>query len=221
MEGPRAEHLTRWWQFWNVRQGMRAALATIPRYMACSRVTKRPIFCFVHPSIVPDTALQVFALHDDYSFGILQSDLHWQWFMARCSKLKADFRYTVTSVFNSFPFPQAPSQADVEAVAAASREVRSARTRALRGRTGGLRGLYKLLELPGKNELRDAHIALDAAVRNAYGFGKTDGAIQSLLALNREVNREEATGRRSTGPGIPTKHARVSGLSSTDCVRSE
>jgi len=35
---------------------------------------------------------------------------------------------------------------------------------------GGLRALYRTLELPGQNPLKDAHAALDAAVLDAYGF---------------------------------------------------
>ena len=35
---------------------------------------------------------------------------------------------------------------------------------------GGLRAVYRTLELPGKNPLKDAHAALDAAVLDAYGF---------------------------------------------------
>jgi hypothetical protein len=31
---------------------------------------------------------------------------------------------------------------------------------------GGLRGLYRTLELPGKNPLKDAHAELDAAVQS-------------------------------------------------------
>src|SRR5437868_7704314 len=42
----------------------------------------------------PGDALSCFAFSDDYSFGILQSGIHWSWFIATCSKLKGDFRYT-------------------------------------------------------------------------------------------------------------------------------
>ena len=48
----------------------------------------------------------VFSPADDYSFGILQSGIHWAWFMARCSTLKGDFRYTSDTVFDTFPWPQ-------------------------------------------------------------------------------------------------------------------
>ena len=51
----------------------------------------------------PGDALSCFAFSDDYSFGILQSGIHWSWFIATCSKLKGDFRYTPESVFDTFP----------------------------------------------------------------------------------------------------------------------
>jgi len=41
------------------------------------QLTKRPVFAFVHSSIRPGDALQVFIFQDDYSFGILQSHAHW------------------------------------------------------------------------------------------------------------------------------------------------
>jgi hypothetical protein len=65
-------------------------------------------------------ALSCFAFSDDYSFGILQSGIHWSWFIATCSKLKGDFRYTPESVFDTFPWPQKPKHEDIKAVAEAA-----------------------------------------------------------------------------------------------------
>ena len=79
--------LDRWWQLSWGRADMVAQLAKPPRYLACSRVTKRPIFAFINAAVRPGDALQVFAFADNYSFGILQSSTHWQWFVAKCSKL--------------------------------------------------------------------------------------------------------------------------------------
>ena len=84
----------RWWQFRDYQPGTMAAIACLPRYIVCARVTKRPIFEFISSAIHPDGALSVFPFADDYSFGILQSGIHWAWFKARCSTLKGDFRYT-------------------------------------------------------------------------------------------------------------------------------
>ena len=227
MEAARREHLDRWWQFWNVRVDMRAALDGKQRFIACSRVTKRPIFCFVSTDICPDGALQVWSLDDDYSYGVIQSGAHWAWFFANCSKLEARLRYTRRSVWDTFPWPQGsdfrgPSDAQVDAVAAAGREVRRVRDAALTKIKGGLRAVYRTLELPGKNPLKDAHAALDAAVLDAYGFPPGSDVLQALLDLNRRVARREAAGQQVTPPGIPPGYAptgqKRSTLVTDDCI---
>ncbi len=96
----------RWWQFRDYQPGTMAAIAKLPRYIALPRVTKRPTFEFISNGIHPDNALAVFAFADDYSFGILQSGIHWAWFTAKCSTLTARFRYTSDTVFDTFAWPQ-------------------------------------------------------------------------------------------------------------------
>jgi hypothetical protein len=54
----------------------------------------------------------------------------------------------------------------IEAVATAGREVRRVQAEALTKIKGGLRAVYRTLELPGANPLKDAHAALDATVRS-------------------------------------------------------
>ena len=66
--------------------------------------------------IRPDSAITTFALADDYSFGVLQSSAHIAWFRERCSHLESRPRYTSRSVFESFPWPQAPTQDAVDRV---------------------------------------------------------------------------------------------------------
>lgn len=159
-----------WWRHSFDRPEMINLLTTMPRYIVCSDTTKRPIFEFVSREIRLDHKLRVFAFVDDYSFGIMQSHAHWLWFVTKCSKLKSDFNYTSSTVFDTFPWPQAATVKQIDAVAAAAREVRRVRAEALRNLKGGLRALYRTLELPGASPLKDAHTALDAAVLAAYGF---------------------------------------------------
>jgi hypothetical protein len=213
MRSHHKQFLERWWQLSWGRAEMVRTLAPLPRYLVCSRVTKRPVFLFLHKSIRPGDALQVFAFADDYSFGILQSAAHWAWFVAKCSKLTERFRYTPESVFDTFPWPQTPTKAQVDAIAAAGREIRAIRAVALKTTNGGLRAIYRTLELPGANPLRDAHTELDEAVRNAYGFSKRGAILASLLDLNREV----ATAH-PTAPGIPRTYRNPDRLISTDSL---
>jgi hypothetical protein len=210
----------RWWQFRDYQPGTMRAIARIPRYIVCSRVTKRPIFAFAGQDVHPDNTLMVFPLADDYSFGILQSAAHWLWFVTKCSKLKSDFRYTPESVFNTFPWPQSPTVAQIDAVAEAGREVRRVRAEALKSIKGGLRAVYRTLELPGKNPLKDAHDALDAAVLAAYGFHPKDDLLAQLLALNLEVARREESGESVTAPGIPPGYPDPARLITDDCIRA-
>ena len=74
----------------------------------------------------------------------------------------------------------------IDAVAAAARPVRLVRAEALQHLKSGVRALYRTLELPGKNPLKDAHAALDAAVLAAYGFSSKKDLLAQLLALNLE-----------------------------------
>jgi hypothetical protein len=181
-------------------------------------VTKRPVFCFLDPDIRPDHTLEAFVLPGDYSFGILQSSVHWLWFITKCSKFKSDFRYTPQSVFDTFPWPQSPAPNQVEALAEAGRQIRRVRTGALTGIKGGLRALYRMLELPGANPLKDAHASLDTAVLAAYGFSAKKDLLAQLLELNLAVAQRLEKAEPVTPPGIPATFPNPENLVSEDCI---
>ena len=175
----------KWWLLSYPRHALMRKLQRLPRYVACGRVTKRPVFVFVQSTINPSDALQVFTFADDYSFGVLQSDAHWHWFIERCSTLKGDFRYTSNTVYDSFPWPQAPTLSEVRSVAAAAVELRNLRAALMAEHGYTLRELYRTLELPGDNPLKQAHSRLDAAVRKAYGLKARVNVLEFLFTLNQ------------------------------------
>jgi len=198
---------------------MLVAIAKLSRYIVCSEVTKRPIFEFVSPQIRPDHALQAFMFADDYSFGILQSNVHWQWFTEKASTLKSDYRYTPHSVFDTFPWPQNPTAKKVKAVADAARALHEYRREAMRkSERLTLRDLYRSLELLGKNPLKDFHAALDKAVLAAYGFDAKGDLLAQLLALNESVAGRIAAGEPVTAPGVPPDYPNPAELVSQGCI---
>ena len=211
--------LDKWWLFRRACTDTIQAISALNRYITCSRHGKRPVFAFMAPSIRPDSAVQVFAFQDDYSFGILQSYAHCLWFVTKCSKLTERFRYTPESVFGTFPWPQTPSAKQIEAVAAAGCEIRSIRAETLPKIKGGLRALYRTLELPGKNPLKDAHNALDTAVLAAYGFTPKTDLLAQLLALNQTVAAAITDGKPVTAPGIPKTYPTPETLITPDCIQ--
>lgn len=84
---------------------------------------------------------------------------------------------------------------------------------------GGLRAVYRTLELPGKNPLKDAHAALDAAVLSAYGFSPKGDLLAQLLALNLDVAGRIDEGRDVTPPGVPPCYPDPARLVTDDCIR--
>jgi len=82
-----------------------------------------------------------------------------------------------------------------------------------------LRQLYRTLETPGANRLRDAHAALDSAVRAAYGMNPDEDPLAFLLRLNLELADKEAKGQTMTAPGLPASAANAPGLVSADCIQ--
>ena len=91
--------------------------------------------------------------------------------------------------------------------------------RALAAIKGGLRALYRTLELPGANPLKDAHAALDAAVLAAYGFSAKKDLLAQLLELNLAVAQRIEAGEPVTAPGIPANFPKPETLISDDCIR--
>ena len=209
----------RWWQFRDWMPGTVAAVNANARYIVCPRVTKRATFAFVSREIRPDMQLMVFAFDDDYSFGILQSSAHWAWFVANSSKLTERLRYTSESVFDTLPWPQGPTEKAIAAIAAAGCEVRRIRDENLPKLKGGLRALYRTLELPGTNSLKDAHATLDAAVLAAYGFSARDDLLAQLLALNHQVAARIESGVPVTAPGLPLPPEQQAPFITDDCIR--
>lgn len=214
-----ANFLNKWWVMSYPREEMTKQLSNLSRYIVCGQVTKRPIFEFISPNIRPNAACMVFAHEDDYSFGILQSGVHWLWFINRCSTLKSDYRYTSNSVFDTFPWPQEPSAKAVKAVASAAVALRKKRDELRAMHNLSLRELYRSLELPGDHPLKTAHAALDDAVRKAYGMTAATDPLAYLLSLNAQVAAAEANGDPVQGPGLPSFVKNRDDYVTQDCIK--
>ena len=182
-----------WWIYGSPASRMRQAIAGLSRYIATPRVSKHRIFVWVDVGILCNDTTDIFAFEDDFTFGILHSRIHELWARRMGTQLReveSGFRYTPTTCFETFPFPE-PTDAQRTSISAAAVRLNERRegwlnppdaTEAqLKQRT--LTNLYN--ERP--TWLANAHDALDAAVADAYGCPAdlTDAQIlEMLLALN-------------------------------------
>lgn len=127
-------------------------------------------------SFVPDASL--------YHFGILTSNVHMAWMRAVCGRLKSDYRYSNTIVYNNFPWPS-PSDEQKTKIEQTAQGILDAR--ALYP-DSSLADLYDELTMPP--ELRRAHQANDRAVMAAYGFSlkmKESECVAALMKLYQKL----------------------------------
>jgi SAM-dependent methyltransferase len=210
--------LKRWWLLSYGRAKLIQRIAAVPRYIVCGELTKRNIVEFVSSNIRPNAQLIVFPFADNYSFGVIQSETHWKWFNARCSTLGKTFRYTSDTVFDTFAWPQNPTLGQIKAVAEAADSLRALRRERMRKLGCSLRGLYRTLDQPGDNPLRDAHTRLAAAVRAAYGMAEDADPLAFLLDLNLACAAKEKTGDKITPPGVPLPANESKQFITEDCI---
>ena len=104
----RESYRERWWRHVEPRQGMWRALGGLSRYIATPQVAKHRLFVWLDAGICPDNQLIVVARDDDTTFGILHSRFHEAWSLRLCTWLGKgnDPRYTHTTTFETFPFPE-------------------------------------------------------------------------------------------------------------------
>ena len=101
----RPAYAARWWMHVEPRPEMRRALAGLPRFLATLTLAKHRVFVWLQPPTLPDHQLIVFANADDAVFGILQSRVHVVWSLRKGTRQETRPRYTPTSTFETFPFP--------------------------------------------------------------------------------------------------------------------
>ena len=112
----RESYRVHWWRHVEPRQGMWKALDGLPRYIVTPRVAKHRLFVWVDARICPDCQLIVIACDDVTTFGILHSRFHEAWSLRLGTSLEDRPRYTPTTTFETFPFPEGLSP-DIPAAA--------------------------------------------------------------------------------------------------------
>ncbi len=190
----------RWWQFLWPRPELRQQSATLDRFIAGTATGKRVLFVWCPVDWRPSNSTNLIALDTDYVMGILTSRVHTDWAAKKSSTLEDRIRYTPSSAFETFPWPQAsPEQRD--RIESACRAVLEARGALCREHEIGLTTLYNRVDDGAFAELRDKHEALDLAVIAAYGWSRsllTD--VRSRNQALYELNRAILAGERAYDP---------------------
>src|SRR5690606_6881293 len=84
---------------------LRKAIDGLKRWIATPEVSKHRVFDFQLPSMLPSGSVYAIARDDDFMFGVLQSKIHEVWALRMGTTLEDRPRYTSTTTFETFPFP--------------------------------------------------------------------------------------------------------------------
>ncbi len=125
---------------------------------------------FLDNSVLCGDKLRVLQNATLYHFGVLSSAMHMAWVRTTTGRLKSDYQYSVLIVYNNFPWPQAPTDKQKQAIEDAAQAVLDARAKFP---NASLADLYDPLTMP--EALTKAHQKLDAAVDAAYAKRKFTG----------------------------------------------
>lgn len=162
------------------------------RYVAIPKVSSQrrkyiPID-YLEGKIIPGDMLFVIEDSTLYSFGIINSNVHMAWTRTICGRLKSDYRYSNTMVYNTFPFPN-PSEQQKQKIEKTAQAILDAR--ALYPNSS-LADLYDELTMP--RELRKAHQENDKAVMEAYGFDwkkmTESDCVAELMKMYEEITKK-------------------------------
>jgi hypothetical protein len=194
---------TYWWRFRRYSPAMRTALKSLKFYFALPKIVKWVIFTPVDVSILPCEANMVIASDDFYILGILTSNLHRMWVKAQSSTLKGDTRYTNTTCFETFPFPQTVDIKIVEKIRTKAQELHQYRTQQMETKQWGITTLYNKFFNEPSSQLYKLHQQLDKLVMDAYKFTPEDDILEKLLTLNLELAEKEKQGIKIVGPYSP------------------
>lgn len=176
--------------FWHTSQPTSGNYILIPR-VSSERRKYVPIGFFDH-TIISSDANQIIPNGTLYDFAILTSLIHNDWMRLVAGRLKSDYRYSGTVVYNTFPFPDT-SDEQKKFIETLAEEVLLARADNI-GKT--LAELYDPDKMP--KDLKQAHANLDDAVDKLYrpqGFNTTEERLAHLLSRYEKLVEAEKTSK--------------------------
>ena len=136
---------------------------------------------YLSKEVIPGDKLFMVPNASLYDFGILTSNVHMAWMRTVAGRMKSDYSYSNTVVYNNFPIPEFTDK-QKEKISNTAKAILDARN--LYPDTS-FADLYDELTMPV--ELRRAHQANDKAVMEAYGLTKVVDGKKTWLTESETV----------------------------------
>jgi len=95
-----------WWLLGRSGAAFFTRAGRLTRYLATSQVSKHRFFVWLRPVVQPHQTVIAITRDDDTTFGILHSRFHELWSLRMGTSLEDRPRYTPSTTFETFPFPE-------------------------------------------------------------------------------------------------------------------
>ncbi|KAM3115759.1 DNA methyltransferase [Phormidesmis sp. 146-33] len=194
-----------WWKYGENAPKLRKLMTPLPLCFRVSRVSKWFIFLPVPTQWLASDATTTVVSNDFYILGLLTSQAHRLWVKAQSSTLEDRTRYTPTTCFQTFPFPQTPDAKLVEKIRETAVKLHEYRSEQMEKKQWGITKLYNEYFTEPTSQLFKLHAQLDNLVLQAYGFNSDDDLLEKLLTLNIELAEKEKQGETIVGPWAPRR----------------
>lgn len=255
----RASRRERWWQYAERASGLYRGLVGLQRCFVAAITTKHLNFSAQPTRMIFTNALYVLTTDRWDHYAAVQSTIHEVWARKYSGALETRLRYSPSDCFETFPFPDDLWHTESAMLAQVSEQYHEHRRRLMRELWLGLTDIYNLFHarnlsselvakvskkpaeialagFDGLLELRRLHVALDDAVREAYGWADLNlghdfvevetlpendrvrytispaarkEVLKRLLALNHERTKQEGAQARVPG-GVKAKRTATS-----------
>ncbi|MDM8554256.1 N-6 DNA methylase [Desulfococcaceae bacterium HSG7] len=181
-----------WWLFIRPRPKMRKALKGLKKYFCLPQIAKYTCFRSMDISILPCEAIMVIASDDFFVLGILNSKLHLDWVLAQRSTLEDRTRYTNTTCFMTFPFPDNVKKTQKQKVRNIMKELENFRTKEAISRKCTMTKFYNDFFHEPSSNLFKLHKKLDKAVCACYSwkYSNAKSYNDAIFKLNAEKTKD-------------------------------
>lgn len=163
------------WLFGEDRQPITGNFILFPK-VSSERRYYMPI-AYLDSNTIVNNTIQFIPNGQLWHFGLLHSSMHNAWLRTIGGKMKSDYQYSISIIYNNFPWAE-PTDKQIQAIEQSAQAVLDARAQFP---DASLADLYDPRTMPP--DLAKAHAKLDKAVDTAYGYKGTNNDNERVAFL--------------------------------------
>lgn len=163
----------KWWLYESSRPNLYQTINGLSKILITANVSKTHAFSFVRTNMIHANTLVIIASDKNVDLAILQSSLHEHWAWKYCSTMRGDRRYSPTTAFQTFPFPQTLTPEQTQTLNTLGEQYHSHRKQLMKNTWLGLTKTYNQFHNPNlptdSQEIQHLQTLPHPQIKKQYG----------------------------------------------------